>query len=455
MISLQRPQSLFWIFFGIFAGKLIISRFVPLLGDESYYWVWSQHLQLSYFDHPPMISWLFAIQNALSISEPRFFGSLLSSLTVIFWIKIFQDENPGIPLTPWIWVFITSPISGFGSFFMTPDMPLFFFWTASTWVALRILKTGHSRNLVLFASLGALLGLGFCSKYHIVLWALGAILYLVYRGQVIAFLRQNFFGLLIAVFIGSLFSSPVLVWNYMNDFSSFRFQFNHGLGGETWDWTWTLDYIAGQVIVLSPFIFWILPSLFRQKQKINTLHFFLGFFPLLFFLLSSIRGHVEMNWPFMSCFHLVLMSSEDLRVKLWKHRVLNAFIAFWVAMIGFFIWSNNFPSLSPIQGKFLEPSKYQFDMNFLEEYRPLYASSYQMASQLHFYSGREIQKLPSYGRFDFYDTSVFNLKVSPKFFLLKEDYQDLPSHYYNIGYRFKHISRPAPGFEIVLAEKVQ
>ena len=35
----------------------IFNQHLQLHFDETYYWVWSKNLQLSYYDHPPMIAY--------------------------------------------------------------------------------------------------------------------------------------------------------------------------------------------------------------------------------------------------------------------------------------------------------------------------------------------------------------------------------------------------------------
>ena len=47
----------------IFAAILIVDRavfhlFAGPLPDEAYYWLWGQHPDWSYFDHPPLQAWL-------------------------------------------------------------------------------------------------------------------------------------------------------------------------------------------------------------------------------------------------------------------------------------------------------------------------------------------------------------------------------------------------------------
>ena len=63
------------------------------LPDEAYYWLWSKNISLSYFDHPPLVSWLQALLSFFSINKYFLiralpFFSLVSVLTiVIVWQK--------------------------------------------------------------------------------------------------------------------------------------------------------------------------------------------------------------------------------------------------------------------------------------------------------------------------------------------------------------------------------
>ena len=42
---------------GLAVIRLAAAALVPLTEDEAYYRLWSQHLSLGYYDHPPMIAW--------------------------------------------------------------------------------------------------------------------------------------------------------------------------------------------------------------------------------------------------------------------------------------------------------------------------------------------------------------------------------------------------------------
>ena len=59
----QLPLSRRWvggyvILLGVALGlRLLAMVAVPLIPEEAYYWMYAQHPALSYFDHPPMVSW--------------------------------------------------------------------------------------------------------------------------------------------------------------------------------------------------------------------------------------------------------------------------------------------------------------------------------------------------------------------------------------------------------------
>ena len=68
--------------------------------DEAYYWVWGQHLALSYLDHPPFHAWLQGLVSLVlgwSLPAMRFLSVLTSAACLwVFWIwaKRLQPDNP-------------------------------------------------------------------------------------------------------------------------------------------------------------------------------------------------------------------------------------------------------------------------------------------------------------------------------------------------------------------------
>lgn len=151
--------------------KILLASFIPLFSDEAYYWIWSKNMQLSYYDHPAMVAWLiklgsvvFPFHNELSV---RLFFIILSTATLWIWKKISEhnkiSENTQLIILSLICL---NPLLGIGSILATPDVPLIFFWSLSFLAFNRAIYTS---NYKWYALLGISLGLGFCSKYHIVL----------------------------------------------------------------------------------------------------------------------------------------------------------------------------------------------------------------------------------------------------------------------------------------------
>ena len=48
--------------------KLFISS-IPLHSDEAYYWLWSKSLDLSYYDHAPMVAYFIKLTTLFGNSE--------------------------------------------------------------------------------------------------------------------------------------------------------------------------------------------------------------------------------------------------------------------------------------------------------------------------------------------------------------------------------------------------
>src|SRR6185437_12471207 len=96
--------------------KLAYFLYLPPIGDEAYYWLWGQHPELSYLDHPPLHAWLLGLVS-LIFGWNLYSLRLLTWLTFgvnawIFWLfaKRLAPENP----RPWFWatllIYLGSPI---------------------------------------------------------------------------------------------------------------------------------------------------------------------------------------------------------------------------------------------------------------------------------------------------------------------------------------------------------
>src|SRR3972149_12311131 len=120
----------FWFLnFVLLSFPLLYINLPQLAPQEAYYWNFSRHLALSYFDHPPLHAWLIYLSTRLGTSEftVRLFAPLLAFAAGYFCFltgKILYDAR-----VAFFFVLTLNAILIFniGSVIITPDVPLLFF----------------------------------------------------------------------------------------------------------------------------------------------------------------------------------------------------------------------------------------------------------------------------------------------------------------------------------------
>jgi 4-amino-4-deoxy-L-arabinose transferase-like glycosyltransferase len=399
-----------------FLVKWGLSSITPLAPDEAYYWFWSFFPQLSYFDHPGMIAWLFRLGQFFSFLPygERLPGLVIGHLAFGLWLLIAWDRFSEKITRQFFGLYLALPFLGLGSLLQTPDLPLTFFWALSLWFFLEWEQRPHPTQSLL---LGLSMGLGFCSKYHMVLFPLSLLFYAGFENKKLLQRRLELGLIILAGLIGSL---PVLIWNYKNHWVSFLFQAGHGLGQANWSPHWTSDYLAGQVLLFTPLLFWF----FFKAQIYQRLRIFywLALIPWIFFFFSSFRGAVQANWPIISLAPALLLAL----VSLQRPWMFKAVLAAWVAptLIVFSVWL--YPWLESAPEKLTEVHLLRSKIEQAKAYQPLFGGSYQIASLYSYYSGQKIHKLFQMSRRDQFDFWSGSEPTTREFFVLREKNEALP-----------------------------
>lgn len=386
--------------------------------DETYYWVWSRNLQLSYYDHPPFIAWLFWLGHPFEFlgNAVRWPAVVMGHLTLLVWFYIWREviSETLNRYSWWIILALFTPLIGFGSIILTPDLPVIFFWSLSLLFFFRILQRSKPMDYIL---LGIFLGLGFCSKYHIVIFVLLAVIYLFAEKK---WNQIQFKFVPYTVLSGLLFSLPVLIWNFQHDFISFQFQLKHGLAKEGYEFYWTWSYVLAQVLVLFPSIVWVASK--AQLKGIQRAFLYFAWGPLIFFFLTSFKGLVEVNWPIVAYpafFVLAVLGAKKL------HPILSA-AGFCVGLF-LLILSHLFsPWIPEAPEKIDEFDQFKPILSVQSQYQPLYASTYQMASWLWYTNKAPTYKLRQMSRFDFFDTLPGSVPQSFPIFIAMKEGTSLP-----------------------------
>ena len=274
---------------------------MPVFSQESYYWTYSQHLDLSYFDHPPMVAWLIWIGTNVfgNCAAGIRLGTFACSLaTVWFGVQLLREfgiDTKG--QNAWILLGIASPIFAMSHFLANPDPPLLCFWTLTMLAMWR--ARGGSFGWWIVA--GAAAGAALLSKYSAAFLSITGVALFVADPQMRRQLRRP--APYVAVLTAALVFLPVVWWNVANQFESFRFQTAGRFADGEFGWRWLGEMLGGQFGVLHPALAVLLPvalwwSLRRARSSDARATWLLAFgLPLpLYMLANAVFIQVKLNW---------------------------------------------------------------------------------------------------------------------------------------------------------------
>jgi len=289
---------LLWINLGL---GLYLALAMPVFAQESYYWCYSEHPDLSYYDHPPMVAWLIWVGTSLFGDGGMGirFGTLLCGGTVLLSGLRLLTEFGGSPdaRRTWLGLGLVVPNLLVVRFLANPDPPLCAFWM----LTLLTLWKARFGGLGWWIVAGFFAGCALLSKYTAIFLAAGGVIVLLadplMRRQL---LRPGpWLGLGVAV----LTFLPVLLWNFSNDFESFRFQTQGRWADAEFGAHRFGQLIGGQLLVLNPVVAvglvasscWLI--CLGRRWDYRAIWMLAFSLPMVGFLLfSSVFVQVKINW---------------------------------------------------------------------------------------------------------------------------------------------------------------
>ncbi len=300
--------------------------------EEAQYWVWSKNLDIGYYSKPPLIAYMNFIST--SIFGDTELGIRINAILIGFFIgiivylfvrDIFKDENLAFFSSIFL---IGIPAYQIGSYIFLTDAPLALFWLLTVYMFYKAVNENRPYQWILT---GIFAGLGFLSKFLIVLFLPPALLFLIfYRREIF---REKWFY--ISVGIASLFTAPVLLWNYQHDFVTFKHVFNLGEAKREISFqksiSYMAEYIGSQIGINSVFLFpFFAYALYRGFiDRKNKKVFYLWIFPVFVFfvfLYISRKKGVEANWPAFSYATLYILGAYYVYTKRWFRSFIFAFL---------------------------------------------------------------------------------------------------------------------------------
>jgi len=318
---------------------LLAASAIDLGYGEAYYIAASRHFALSYFDHPPLSYWIawaamkLTGSDAVLVVRAPFILLFIGTTWLMFRLTAFLfGETAGafaallLNISPLFTLSLGA--------WVQPDGPLILCVLAATYCIARLANGSDQRHpYLLWAQAGFWLGLALLSKYYAALVPVGVLIFASTSRDHRRWFREP--GPYIACAIAILFFSPVLIWNWQNDWSSLVFQGervvreSRGIGLR-----WLLDSVLGQAALIGPWI-WI-PMLlacahFVREGRANSkswLILCIACVPIGLFALVALwvppHGHYHwpapgylMLFPLLAQLHVRKLEKGDILAKRW------------------------------------------------------------------------------------------------------------------------------------------
>ncbi len=308
--------------------------------DEAHYGLYAQHLAWSYFDHPPLVGWIQWPLVALTSSE-----GIIRLVPELLWIiscylvyqvtvelhHLLQGRDTGyltsaLPSASNCGLFavlasIAAPLPHVLAIGLLPDSILTPLSLGLMLMAIRWYRQDQFSPMDWMIT-GVLLGFAGLSKYTGVFAALALLLVFLSTPKKSWITSAGFW---LAACIGLILITPVLYWNWINDWISFRYQIAHG-SGSTWAWRRVAAFLGIQIASFGPLLllggFAFLKNCFHGTKLylVSLLSFF--FIPFAIFAALSGGGGLP-HWTSPAWFCLAPFAGIGL-AKAWSihHRIL-------------------------------------------------------------------------------------------------------------------------------------
>ncbi|MDV6341848.1 glycosyltransferase family 39 protein [Nitrosomonas sp. Is24] len=286
----------------IIVFRLIYLGEIQLIPDEAYYWNYAQHMDLSFYDHPPMVAWLIwlgtaiAGDNEFGVRIGAFICGLITMGFLYALAKNLYDKSTAIRTTLLLAVLPCTFATGF---LMTTDAPVMAAWAATLYYMERALIANRSSA---WLGMGIAFGLGILSKYTLGLLGAAALLFVLVDPVARRWLFRPHPYL--AALLALLLFSPVIIWNLEHHWSSIMFQSSR-IRGVSDDLFSPHLMFVDLLVLLSPVglaaAFWALwPK--NQPNGSETAHrrtlfvcIFTGI-PLVIFFVLSLLDSLRFHW---------------------------------------------------------------------------------------------------------------------------------------------------------------
>lgn len=240
------------------AYKVALLFSAGVFQDEAYYWLWGQHLALSYYDHPPLNAWLQGLAGAI-FGWNKFALRIMVALALVADLGLIWLISKRLA---WDWpehfwrtalLFLATPIFFAVTAVALPDHLLLTFSLAAIYFFLSFFQRWPELPRWHELYLGAAcLGLAALAKYNAAFLGVGLGVYILIAPKARTLLFR--WQLYVAAAIALAIQAPVVIWNLQQDFASYGFILAARHTGLTATFEGLVSWVVGFVLLLGPFL---------------------------------------------------------------------------------------------------------------------------------------------------------------------------------------------------------
>ena len=283
------------------ALRLVGAAWTPLTFDEAYYWTWSKHLALGYYDHPPGVA--IVIRLGTLMAGDTEIGVRLVSILLAFPMSfavyrsaaiLFGGQHVAATATILLNVTLMAAV---GTLIVTPNSPLLVAASFILFFLAKVLETGRG---AWWLAVGAAVGVALLSKYTALFFGPAILIWLASVPKLRRWLISPwpYLGGLVALAV----FSPVILWNADHHWVSFIKQIGRARI-EDFRPTFIAELIPTQIAFATPLVFVLgamgLYALLRRdsgalaaRALISAIFWTIA----LYFIWHSLHARVEANW---------------------------------------------------------------------------------------------------------------------------------------------------------------
>jgi hypothetical protein len=230
--------------------------------DEAYYWLWGQHPDLSYYDHPPLQAWVEGTVTAVLgrskfvLRLPNLISNGLFFYTYYKIAAYLYGKDAHRHFWTLVLLVLASPLYFLFLALAWHDHLLITFSLISAYLFIRFLDgyliDGKGESWRLYSSAGAIALAGLC-KYNAVFVVLGLVAAVVTNKRLRPLVHDRRMYLAGAIAASALI--PILLWNVFNDFQSFHYYVDRSVntGNFSLKVGPCLNFLLFSLLLVSPF----------------------------------------------------------------------------------------------------------------------------------------------------------------------------------------------------------